>query len=46
MTIAAALVEKCMWWLIFLVSCMLFYVDIIAVVAENRIISIIIHTIF
>jgi hypothetical protein len=33
-------VEKSMWPLILLVFCMLFYVDTIAIIAENRIIII------
>ena len=40
-TMAAAMVEKCVWRFILLVFCAQFYAGVIVVVAENRLISII-----
>jgi hypothetical protein len=38
-TMAAAMVDLCVCWLFLLVCCAMFYVDDIAIVTENRLIS-------
>ncbi len=45
-TTAATMVEKCVWGLIWLVFCVYFYVGVIVVMAENRLISNINHKMF
>ena len=45
-TMTAAMVEKCMWRLILLVFCMLFYLDTIAAITESRILGSINDNIF
>jgi hypothetical protein len=45
-TMAADMAEKCVWRLILITFCVLFYMGAIIVVAENRLISNINHKMF